>query len=402
MKIYTKKTLSLVASALLLSACGSQESSETAKKDQVEEVGKVEVVIGTAAPLTGPQSHIGKDLENGVRLAIETLNSSPMLVGQKEVVFSLIAEDDQADPKQGTIVAQSMVDKGVNAIVGHLNSGTTIPASRIYSDAGIPQITPSSTNPDYTRQGFETTFRLVADDVRQGAALADYAVNELGVKTVAIVDDKTQYGEGLAREFKKSIEALGAEVVSVEHTTDKSVEFSTVLTNIRSKNPDLLFFGGIDSQGAPMLQQMRKLGLTAKFMSGDGCSTPTFIKNAGEAAEGAYTSLVGFPVQEMPEGKEFLARFEEKFGNELVLYGAYAYDATMLIADAIGRAQSVESADILKALHDSEYKEGVTSNMISFDEKGDLVGGVVTIYKAEGPEWKALKSIAGSVEAPKE
>jgi branched-chain amino acid transport system substrate-binding protein len=334
------------------------------------------VKLGHAAPLTGPQAHIGKDNENGARLAVEDANAAKIKIGEREVQFELMGEDDQADPKQGNLVAQKFVDAKVNAVIGHLNSGTTIPASKIYNDAGIPQVSPSATNPTYTNQGFKTAFRVMANDEAQGKVLGDYAGQQLKAKTVAIIDDKTAYGEGVAAEFKKSAVAAGVKVVAEEHTDDKAVDFAAILTKIKGKRPDLIFFGGMDPQAAPMAMQMKKLGLKMKLLMADGGCTAEFLKNAGAAAEGHYCSLPGIPYEKMPGGPAFIERYKAKFNNDIQLYAPYAYDATMTVVEAVKRAQSAEPEKILAELPKTDF-QGVTTRVV-FDEKGDIKDGAIS------------------------
>jgi branched-chain amino acid transport system substrate-binding protein len=355
------------------------------------------IKLGHAAPLTGPQAHIGKDNENGARLAIEDANAAKIKIGGRDVKFELMGEDDQADPKQGNLVAQKFVDAKVNAVIGHLNSGTTIPASKVYSDAGIPQVSPSATNPTYTAQGFKTAFRVMANDIQQGKVLGEYAVNNLKAKTVAIIDDKTAYGEGLASEFKKAATAAGGKVVAEEHTDDKAVDFAAILTKVKGKKPDLVFYGGMDPQAAPMAMQMKKLGIKAKLLMGDGGCTTEFIKNAADAAEGHYCSLPGIPYEKMPGGPKFIERFKAKYGD-IQLYAPYAYDAVMVVVDAVKRAQSGESAKILAELPKTSYK-GVTTT-ITFDEKGDIKDGAISLYVAKGSKWEAMDTIGGPPPGP--
>ena len=354
----------------------------------------LEVKIGHASPLTGPQAHIGKDNENGAALAVEDANAMNMKIGGRDVVFVLVKEDDQADPKQGTLVAQKFVDAKVNAVVGHLNSGTTVPASKIYSDNGIPQVSPSATNPEYTNQGFKTAFRVMANDAQQGKVLGDYAAANLKVKTVAIVDDKTQYGEGLAGEFKKAATAAGVKVVAEEHTDDKAVDFAAILTKIKGKKPDLVFYGGMDPQAAPMAMQMKRLGVKARLLMGDGGCTAEFIKNAGGAAEGHYCSLPGVPYEKMPGGPKFIERYKAKFNSDIQLYAPYAYDAAMVVIDAMKRANSVEPAKVLAELPKTDL-QGVTTR-ITFDEKGDIKDGAISLYVAKGGKWEPLETIGGA------
>ncbi|MBI4937036.1 MAG: branched-chain amino acid ABC transporter substrate-binding protein, partial [Nitrosomonadales bacterium] len=269
-----------VLCAVALASCNKQEAPVAASPA----AGEMVVKIGASAPLTGPQAHIGKDNENGTRMAIEDANARNVTIGGKKVRFELLSEDDQTDPRTATVVAQKLVDAKVNGIIGHLNSGTTIPASRIYSDNGIPQISPSATAVAYTAQGFRTAFRVMANDGQQGKALGEFAAKNLAAKKIAVIDDRTAYGQGLADEFVKSAQGNGAQIVAHEYTTDKAVDFTAVLTSVKGKQPDLVFFGGMDPQGVPLVKQLRALGLNAKFMMGDGGYTPKLIELAGAAA----------------------------------------------------------------------------------------------------------------------
>ncbi len=232
------------------------------------------VKIGHVGPTSGAIAHLGKDNENGARMAIEALNAKGVMIGGKKAKFELLAEDDGGDPKQGTSAAQKLVDSKVNGVIGHLNSGTSIPASKIYSDAGIPQISPSATNPKFTRNGYKTTFRVVADDVHLGGTLGKYAVTQLKGKSIAVIDDRTAYGQGVADEFEKGVKGAGGKTVAREFTNDKATDFTAILTSIKAKNPDVVFFGGMDAVAGPMMRQMKQLGISAKFVGGDGiCSS---------------------------------------------------------------------------------------------------------------------------------
>jgi len=380
-----------VSLAFGLTACGKKENAE-----QKAAEGET-VKIGSAAPLTGPQAHLGKDNENGTRMAIDDANAKGTEIGGKKVTFVLDSEDDQADPRTATIVAQKLVDAKVNGVIGHLNSGTTIPASRIYNDAGIVEISPSATNPKYTEQGFKTAFRVMTNDVQQGKVLGEYAVKQLGAKKIAIIDDRTAYGQGLADQFEKAAKAAGGEIVAREFTTDKSTDFMAILTAVKSKSPDLLFFGGMDAQGGPMLKQFKTLGLNAKFLTGDGGSTPEFIKLAGGAAEGAYSSLPGVPLDKMPGGKAFADRFTAKYG-QIQLYAPYCYDAVNVMIAAMQKAGSSDPAKYLPELKKIGY-DGVTAK-IEFDEKGDLKGGAVTLYQVKNGKWEVLETVTTAAAGP--
>ena len=378
----------LCAAALI--ACGKAETPVATSPAASELV----VKIGASAPLTGPQAHIGKDNENGTRMAIEDANARGVTIGGKKARFELLSEDDQTDPRIATVVAQKLVDAKVSGIIGHLNSGTTIPASRIYSDNGIPQISPSATAVSYTAQGFKTAFRVMANDGQQGKVLGEFAAKNLGAKKIAVIDDRTAYGQGLADEFAKSAQASGAQIVAHEYTTDKAVDFTAVLTSIKGKQPDLVFFGGMDPQGVPLVKQLKALGLNARFMMGDGGYTPKLIELAGAAAEGTYASLPGVPLEQMPGGKDFSQRYEAKFKQPIQLYAPYCYDAVNVMIAAMQKTGSAEPAKYLPELAKIEY-DGVTAK-ISFDEKGDLKGGAITLYQVQQGKWQALQTMGGA------
>ena len=343
------------------------------------------VKIGHVGPLSGAIAHLGKDNENGARLAIEELNAKGVKIGGKAVKFELVAEDDAADPKQGTAAAQKLVDSKVNGVIGHLNSGTTIPASKIYSDAGIPQISPSATNPKYTRNGFKTAFRVVADDVHLGGTLGRYAVNTLKGKSIAVIDDGTAYGQGVADEFKKAAIAAGGKVVGHEFTTDKASDFMAILTTLKAKNPDVVFFGGMDAVGGPMLRQMKSLGINAKFMGGDGICTTELVKLAGDAmADGQVVCAEAGGVDgNLKKGMDdFGVRYKKRFNDDVKLYAPYVYDAVNTMVDAMVRAGSADPAKYLPALAQANYK-GITGT-IAFDQKGDIKNGALTLYTYKG------------------
>jgi branched-chain amino acid transport system substrate-binding protein len=380
------------ASALIIAACGKQEPPKPAA-EAPKPPPEVTVRIGVAAPLTGPQAHLGKDVENGARLAIDEANAANIVIGGNRIRFELVVEDDEASGTKATVVAQSFVDKKVSAVVGHMNSGASIPASKIYNDAGIPQISPSATAVAYTAQGFKTTFRVMANDLQQGQVLGAYAVTQMGGKRIAIIDDRTAYGQGLADEFEKAVKAGGGTVVGREYTTDKATDFRAILTTVRGRKPDLLFFGGMDAQFGPMTEQVRTLKVATQMLGGDGAQSAQFIKLGGAAAEGVVASSPGLPIEKMPGGAQFAEKFKAKYG-EIQIYAPFAYDATWTIIDAMKAANSVEPAKILEALAKIERK-GVTGP-IAFDEKGDIRGGSVTMYTVKGGSWLALETVGGA------
>ena len=380
-----------VVSALALTViygCGKETPPPAPK---AEAPAAITVKIGSASPLTGPQAHIGVDIKNGVQLAIDDLNAKGVEIGGKKVKFELLAEDDEANPTKATTVAQKLVDAKVAAVVGHFNSGASIPASKIYSDAGIPQISPGSTNPKYTQQGFKTTFRVVANDDQQGPTMAHFAIEKLKAKNVAVIDDSTAYGQGLADAFEATMKAAGAKIVAHEHTTDKDTDFTAILTTIKGHKPDLIMFGGIDPQAGPMVKQTAQLGIKAKFIGGDGIQTPNFIKLAGEASEGVMASIPGLPKDQMPGGKEFMTRFKAKFNAEVELFAPMGYDAVFVFVEAMKRAGSTDPAKFLPEIAKTNY-QGVIGP-IAFDDKGDLKNGPITIYVVKGGTWVPLETV---------
>src|SRR5437870_3223627 len=302
-----------VTLALGLAACGKKEEPKAEKAAAPAPAGPT-VTIAHAGPLTGGIAHLGKDDENGVALAVAVANEKKLVtVDGKPVTFKMMSEDDQADPKVGTTVAQKLVDAKVAAVVGHLNSGVTIPASEIYGKAGIPVISGSATNPALTERGIKTVFRTVGRDDQQGPAIASYIAATLKAKKVAIADDKTAYGEGIANEVEKTLKGAKVSVVGRERTTDKETDFKAILTKIKAKNPDVVFYGGMDATGGPLLKQARELGIKAVFAFGDGACTDEMGKLAGAAAEGMVCSQAGLPRE--AASKDFLQAYTAKYGD---------------------------------------------------------------------------------------
>lgn len=341
------------------------------------------IKLGHVAPVSGPSAHLGKDNENGAKMAVEELNAKGIKIAGKPVKFTLMLEDDGGDPKQGTAVAQKLVDAKVQGVIGHLNSGTSIPASKIYHDAGIPQISPATTQTKYTQQGFNSVFRVVANDAKLGGTLGAYAVNKLGIKKIAVIDDRTAYGQGVADEFIKGAKKAGAgvQIVAKEFTTDKATDFNAILTTIKAKNPDLVFFGGMDSVGGPLLRQMKALGIKARYMGGDGMCTESLPKLAGDGAanEMVVCAEAGGVTPELQKNMDdFVARYKKKYNADVQLYAPYVYDSVMTMAAAMQQANSAEPAKYLPVLQKIQH-QGVTG-MIMFDSKGDIKDGALTLY----------------------
>ena len=349
------------------------------------------VKIGHVAPMSGSQAHYGKDNENGVRMAIEDLNTQNITIGGKKIRFEIQAEDDAADPKQGTAAAQKLCDAKVAGVVGHLNSGTTIPASKVYNDCGIPHVTGAATNPGLTKPGYKTTYRIIANDNALGAGLAFYAADALKLKKVAIIDDRTAYGQGVAEVFKRTALSKGMTVVDEQFTTDKATDFMAILTAIKAKAPDAIFYGGMDAQGGAMLRQMEQLGLgNVKYFGGDGICTAEIAKIAAGAKtlNNVVCAEGGASLAKMPGGTAWKAKYDAKYPGQFQVYSPYTYDATFVLVDAMKRANSVDPKVYTAKLADANYK-GVTTT-IAFEPNGELKNPAITLYVYKDGKKSAL------------
>jgi branched-chain amino acid transport system substrate-binding protein len=388
----SKLALTLLAVAVGLIGCGKEEP----KKAPVTQAApppppSIEIKIGHVGPLTGQIAHLGKDNENGARLAIDEANAAKIKIDGKDAKFVLVPEDDQADPKVGTTVAQKLVDAKVAGVVGHLNSGTSIPASSIYNSAGIPVISGSATNPKLTEQGFKTQFRVVGRDDQQGPAIASYLAVNNKPKLVAIIDDATAYGEGLANEVEKTLKAANIKVLPREKGTDKTTDWKAVLTKVKGKKADAVFYGGMDATGGPLLKQGRELGIKAVFSFGDGACTEEMTKLAGTAADGLICSQAGIPPQ--AADKRFLEAYKKAFNVDPILYAPFTFDAANLLIEAMKKANSADPAKYLPELAKIDYK-GATGR-IAFDDKGDRKDAEITIFTMKDGKLSPIAIIKG-------
>ena len=352
------------------------------------------ILIGLAGPLTGPSARIGKDLENGAQLAIADANAQKPTLNGKPVTFKLLSEDDQSDPRTAVAVAQRLVDEGVAGVVGHWNTGTSIPAARIYHDAGIAQVAPVATGHAYTQQGFDTSFRVMGHDDDGGNYAGEYAVKVLKAKRIAVIDDRTAFGQGLADEFIKSLAAQGIQPVAREYVDDKTVDFSAVLTTVRSKNADLIFFGGVDSQAAPLARRIKQLGMNTQLMGAGGFVSQTFLTLAQKEGEGVVALEPGLPLEQMPGGKAFEQAYRDRYKTHIELHAPFAYDATRVLIAAIEQAGSANPADYLPKLRTIHY-QGVTGN-IAFDPQGNLQQPSFTLYKVVDGKWQPQSVLGGA------
>lgn len=376
----TKSLHASVIAATLLAACAAHAQDI--------------VRIGHAGPLTGSIAHLGKDTEHGVRLAIEDINRSAPRIGGRAVRFEMLSQDDAADPKQATSVAHLLVDRKVAGVVGHLTSGASIPASFVYARAGIPQITPSATNPKLTQAGHATTFRLVATDLQVGAALGTFAHRSLGARTAAVIDDRTAFGQGLADEFARSFSAAGGAVVAREYTSDKATDFTAILTRVRALDPDIVFYGGVDAQAGPLIRQMRQLGIRAQTLAGDGACTAELPRLSGGAIgdERHFCAEAGgIPTSMQAANDAFRRRYKAATGTDVSIYAPKAFDATHMLVEAMKMADSTDPARYLPALARLKYR-GV-SGVYEFKPNGDLKAGVLTLYTYRGGRREELRVI---------
>ncbi|CAI0705179.1 Leucine-, isoleucine-, valine-, threonine-, and alanine-binding protein precursor [Serratia quinivorans] len=381
-KITRFKPLALAAAVLVsLGATSPVQADET-------------ILIGLAGPLTGPSARIGKDLENGAQLAIADANAQKPTLQGKPVTFKLLSEDDQSDPRTAVAVAQRLVDEGVAGVVGHWNTGTSIPAARIYHDAGIAQVAPVATGHGYTQQGFDTSFRVMGHDDDGGHYAGDYAVKVLKAKRIAVIDDRTAFGQGLADEFIKSLAAQGLQPVAREYVDDKTVDFSAVLTTVRSKNADLIFFGGVDSQAAPLARRIKQLGMNTQLMGAGGFVSQTFLTLAQKEGEGVVALEPGLPLEQMPGGKAFEQAYRDRYKTHIELHAPFAYDATRVLIAAIEQAGSADPADYLPKLRAIHY-QGVTGT-IAFDAQGNLQQPSFTLYRVVDGKWQPQSVLGGA------
>lgn len=336
------------------------------------------VKFGHTGPLSGSNAFAGKDNENGINLAIEDLNAKKIVIGGKTLKFELMSEDDQCDPKAGVNVAQKLVDSGVKYVFGPYCSGVAIPASRVYSDGGA-MLSLVASNPKVTMGGYKNLFRFIAGDNLIGTSMAQFAVTGLKAKTVGIIDDRTAYGQGLAEEFAKEAKVLGLSTVGQDFTTDKATDFNAILTRMKAKKPDVIFYGGYSGQAGLMARQMKSLGLKAKLLTGDSVCVPVTGQLAGDAADGVvYCAQGGAILDKAAAGPAFRVSFKKRFGNDPDAYAASYYDQVNVVAQAMQKANSLDVQKVGEEIYKSSYKGIVTT--YAYDDKGNLQKAPVTIY----------------------
>ena len=358
--------LSTAAAALSLGAIHAAHAEEQIVK------------IGHTGPLSGANAFAGKDNENGVRMAVEELNTKKLVVGGKTLKFELVSEDDQCDPKTGMAVAQKLMDASVKFVMGPYCSGVAIPASRIYDSGGAILSTVGS-NPKVTMGGYKNVFRVIAGDNLIGSSMAQYAFNTLKAKTAGVIDDRTAFGQGLADEFIKEAKVLGLAIVAQDYTTDKSIDFSAILTNMKSKNVDVIFYGGYAGQAGPMTKQMKSLGVKAKLLGGDAICVAETGKLGGDAVnDTVFCAQGGAILDKVAAGPAFKAAYKKRFNQDPDAYAASFYDQTMFEATLMQKLDTLDPAKISAELHKASYKGVVTT--YAYDENGNLKKAPITVY----------------------
>lgn len=371
-------TSSPVLAAIMLALAGSAFAQEQVIK------------IGQTGPLSGPNAFAGKDNENGTRLAVEELNAKKIKVAGKTLKFELVSEDDQCDPKSGVSVAQKMVDSGIKYVMGPYCSGVAIPTSRVYDDGSV-LVSTVGTNPKVTDGGYKNIFRIVAGDNQIGTGMATYAAKVLKAKTVAVIDDRTAFGQGLAAEFMKEAKNQGLTVVAQEYTTDKSTDFSAILTSIKAKKPEVIFYGGYAPQAAPMVRQMKQLAVTAKMLGGDTLCSPEMGKIGGEAINDVvFCAQGGAMLDKSTDGPAFKAKYKKRFNQDADVYAASFYDQAMFVAQSMSKAGSIEPEKVSMEMRKGSYK-GVAANY-AYDDKGNMKQAPITVFTFKNTQLAPLAS----------
>jgi len=353
-----------------------------------------DVKVGFAAPLTGANAGYGKDLQNGVQLALDEANAKKIQIGGKTANFVIQAEDDQADPRIGVQAAQKLVDGGVAVVVGHFNSGTTIPASQVYQTAGIPVIDPAATNPTITQRGFDNVFTVISSDAQNAGTAGTYAVTVTKAKKISIIDDRTAFGQGEADEFEKAVKAAGGTIIARQYSDNQTVDFSAQLTALKGAGTDLIFFGGLDRQAAAVAKRMKQLGINAQFVGGGGVMDTDFLKLAGDAADGAMAWEYGSPLEKLPQGKAFAEKFQKHFGVAILSYAPFGYDAAWAAINAMQKGNSIDPKVYRPVLKTISFP-GITGT-IAFDNNGALKNASSTMYQVKAGAWVPIVTKSGT------
>ncbi|MGB9983788.1 MULTISPECIES: branched-chain amino acid ABC transporter substrate-binding protein [unclassified Herbaspirillum] len=374
----------ILLAAVLLGAGWAMQSGAAAATPRT-------VLIGLAAPMSGPSGSTGMSLERAAQLAVEDINNGKPVIGGEPVLFKLLPQDDRADPRTGELVAQYFVKTGVAAVVGHWNSGVGIPASRIYAAAGIPHVAPAVTAPDYTRQGYVTAFRIVPHDGDGARHTAQYVMHDLKARSIAVIDDSTLFGATYAQEFVNAVSAQQGRVTGRYQVSSKTSDFNSILRSIRASDPDVVFFAGLDAQAAQLAQDLRRLQIRARLVGIGGLVGPTFLRLAGAAGEEVSVVEPGLPSYKGPQWSHFDNAWKARYKDDIYLYAPFAYDAVRVIAAAMREADSVAPAKVTAELHRIRYR-GITGQ-IAFDAEGNLRDPVFTLYQVHQGRWRVIRSM---------
>ncbi len=335
-----------------------------------------QVKIGIAGPITGPNAAFGAQLKNGIEQAIEDINAAGGIMGQKIATPAPIG-DDVSDPKQGVSVANKFTGDGVKFVVGPFNSGVTMPSSEVYQENGILEITPSATNPKITERGMWNIFRTCGRDDQQGSLAGAWIVKNIKGKKIAVVHDKTTYGKGLADETRKGLIAGGVKDVLYEGVNAGEKDFSALVSKIKAANADLVYWGGLHTEGGLIVRQMRDQGVKAPLMGGDGITTDEFASVGGPGVEGTLMTFPPDP-RKRPEAKAIVEKFRaKKFEPEA--YTLYSYAAVEIIKQAVEAAKSLDPKKVAEKMH-SGMKFKTVIGEISYDKKGDITRPDYVMY----------------------
>ena len=376
----TGARLALWVPALVLAAVGALATSPARSLELV-------IRIGHVGPLTGPLAAQGKDSESGARLALEELNARGVTIGGRRAKFELLAEDEGAASPAGSVAAaRRLVDARARGVIGHLDAQGAIAATRVYAEAGIPHLSAGVTSPAFTREGLRTTFRLVADEAQMGATLGKYAVGQFRGRSIAVFDDRSASGQALADEFEKAVRAAGGRIAGRASTTERVADLTAALSQVKARKPDVVFFGGADVVGGPLIRQMTKLGVEARVLGGPGLCTnelPTLAAAAMADGQVVCVEAGGVPSAGRKAMDIFQSTYRARHGSMPQGQAPYAYDAAYLLVAAMVGAGSSDPPRYLPFLARTEGYRGVTGT-IAFDARGDLRDAPLTLHTYTG------------------
>jgi branched-chain amino acid transport system substrate-binding protein len=399
MRLLSPLTLAAALLTVLLTALaagaasGAEPASAPAPVSGAHAATPITVRIGFVAPLSGDDANYGHDLQNGVQLALDEANAQGLKIGDQPAHFELVPLDDQGDPRLGMQAAAQFANLGVSAVVGHFNSGTAIPASRIYESAGIPMIDPAATNPTLTSQGFANVFMVISSDAQNAGIAGAWAVDTMKVKRIAILDDRSAFGQGEADVFERTVRAHGGNIVAREFATSNADDFAAQLAKIRRTDADLVYFGGLAHQAAAIVRQMKTLGMAPQFVGGGGVVNSAFIQYAGPAAEGAMSWEYGRPLAQLPDGPRFAQKYRSRYGSDVLAYAPFGYDAAWAAIHAMVLARSAQPDVYRSALKMLSF-DGVTGH-ITFEHDGSLRNGASTLYLVKKGVWVPVTTQGG-------